>query len=285
MVRFLWENLLPLVARMAEMSFHSATSLFFRDRITIMTSTNLLSSQIKQKECPLDPGGYFIVRGQEKVILVQEQMSKNRVIVEQFKGIIQASVTSHSETTKTRTYIVLKRSGLFLKHNSLNEDIPVVIFLRAMGIQSDHEILLLVAGNDAQYQDEFAPSLELAAQEGVFTQEQALDYISTRIKVDLYPGRFGRDSNKWASKQNVLDKLAQQIIPHVHVQGMNFQPKVGSDDVFGAQPARSFLRASLYRKQIAESDSACYRNWCVIILTYLLTYHSSTGALCGFHDT
>lgn len=153
-------------------------------------------------------------------------MSKNRVIVEQFKGIIQASVTSHSETTKTRTYVVLKKTGLFLKHNSLTEDIPVVIFLRALGIQSDHEILLLVAGNDAQYQDEFAPSLELAAQEGVFTQEQALDYVSSRLKVDMYPSRYGKSFDRWASKQMVLDKLAQQIIPHVHVQGMNFQPKV-----------------------------------------------------------
>ena len=44
-------------------------------------------------ECSIDPGGYFIVRGQEKVILVQEQLSKNRVIVESLKGIIQASVT------------------------------------------------------------------------------------------------------------------------------------------------------------------------------------------------
>lgn len=48
------------------------------------------------KECPLDPGGYFIVNGTEKVILVQEQISKNRVIVEKGTrfGIVQASVTS-----------------------------------------------------------------------------------------------------------------------------------------------------------------------------------------------
>lgn len=32
----------------------------------------------KYNECPLDPGGYFVVKGTEKVILVQEQMSKNR---------------------------------------------------------------------------------------------------------------------------------------------------------------------------------------------------------------
>ena len=46
-------------------------------------------------ECALDPGGYFIVNGTEKVILVQEQLSKNRVIVESDpkKGTVQASVT------------------------------------------------------------------------------------------------------------------------------------------------------------------------------------------------
>src|SRR2546421_239299 len=47
------------------------------------------------KECPLDPGGYFIINGTEKVILVQEQLSKNRIIVEADpkKQIVQASVT------------------------------------------------------------------------------------------------------------------------------------------------------------------------------------------------
>lgn len=46
-------------------------------------------------ECPLDPGGYFIVNGTEKVILVQEQLSKNRIIVEidPKKDLVQASVT------------------------------------------------------------------------------------------------------------------------------------------------------------------------------------------------
>ena len=31
-------------------------------------------------ECPLDPGGYFVVKGVEKVVLIQEQLSKNRII-------------------------------------------------------------------------------------------------------------------------------------------------------------------------------------------------------------
>ena len=47
-------------------------------------------------ECPLDPGGYFIVKGTEKVILVQEQLSKNRIIVDvDKKGLVQANVTRY----------------------------------------------------------------------------------------------------------------------------------------------------------------------------------------------
>ena len=58
-------------------------------------------------ECPLDPGGYFIVNGQEKVILVQEQLSKNRVIVEadKKKDIVQASVTRYSLVLQIADYL------------------------------------------------------------------------------------------------------------------------------------------------------------------------------------
>ncbi|KAF2772260.1 beta and beta-prime subunits of DNA dependent RNA-polymerase [Teratosphaeria nubilosa] len=173
-------------------------------------------------ECAVDPGGYFITRGQEKVILVQEQLSKNRVIVESFKGVIQASVTSHTANIKTKTYITVKKGLLYLKHNSFTEDIPVAIALRGMGVQSDHEILLLAAGSDGSYQDEFAPNLELAATEGIFTQEQALDYIASKLKPDRFPGD---PRMKKPPKQIALDKLAGTIIPHVEVQGLNFRPK------------------------------------------------------------
>ena len=35
------------------------------------------------EECPLDPGGYFVVNGTEKVILVQEQLSKIELLSKQ----------------------------------------------------------------------------------------------------------------------------------------------------------------------------------------------------------
>ena len=50
----------------------------------------------KLNECPMDPGGYYIVKGVEKVILIQEQLSKNRMIVDTDsgrKGTVVCSVT------------------------------------------------------------------------------------------------------------------------------------------------------------------------------------------------
>jgi len=86
---------------------------------------------VKMNECPIDPGGYFVVKGVEKVILVQEQLSKNRIIVEvDRKGQVGASVTSSTHERKSKTNLISKGGRLYIKHNTLSEDIPVVIALK-----------------------------------------------------------------------------------------------------------------------------------------------------------
>jgi DNA-directed RNA polymerase III subunit RPC2 len=92
----------------------------------------------KVQECPFDPRGYFIVRGVEKVILIQEQMSKNRIIVElDGKKNLSAQVTSSTHEKKTRTGISVKKGKYYLKHNIFFEEIPIIIVFKAMGIESD----------------------------------------------------------------------------------------------------------------------------------------------------
>lgn len=52
----------------------------------------------KYGECPLDPGGYFIIRGVEKVILSQEQLSRNRIIIDlDSSDSVTASVTRYAK--------------------------------------------------------------------------------------------------------------------------------------------------------------------------------------------
>lgn len=197
-------------------------------------------------ECPLDPGGYFIVNGTEKVILVQEQLSKNRVIVEvdSKKEIVQASVTSSSNERKSKSYIILKKDKLYLKHNVLSEDIPLVILLRAMGVTSDKEMVELVAGVDDAYIDDFAMNFEEAIRLGIYTQQQALDWIGSRIKINRTrrPGK--------THVQEAIEAIASVILSHVEVKGMHFRAKA----VYIAHMARRVLMARRNPQLVDDRD-------------------------------
>ncbi|GKZ55367.1 DNA-directed RNA polymerase III core subunit ret1 [Aspergillus niger] len=199
-------------------------------------------------ECPLDPGGYFIVNGTEKVILVQEQLSKNRIIVETDpkKEIVQASVTSSSNERKSKSYIVLKKDKLYVKHNVLSEDIPIVILLKAMGIHTDKEMLLLVAGVDKVYQEDFAINFEEAIKLGIYTQQQALDWIGARIKIN----RKQSPSYRRTHVQEAVEAIASVIISHIEVKNMNFRPKA----VYVAHMARRVLMAKNDASLVDDRD-------------------------------
>ena len=57
------------------------------------------SELARMQECPYDPGGYFIVRGAEKVLLMQEQLSKNRILVDRNDDgtiVVRLAVPSHA---------------------------------------------------------------------------------------------------------------------------------------------------------------------------------------------
>ncbi|KAF3989455.1 hypothetical protein FT662_02821 [Candidozyma haemuli var. vulneris] len=176
----------------------------------------------KFEECPIDPGGYFIVNGTEKVILVQEQLSKNRIIVEadEKKGIVQASVTSSTHERKSKTYVISKNDKIYLKHNSIAEDVPIVIALKAAGIVSDMEVLQLVCGSNPQYQDLFAINFEEAAKLGVFTQQQALLYIGRRVKTIRRAG-----APRLSQLQEGIEAIATTVIAHLTVSDLNFREK------------------------------------------------------------
>ncbi|KAF3619593.1 putative germin-like protein 2-3-like [Capsicum annuum] len=64
----------------------------------------------KLEECPLGPRGYLVINDTEKVISIQEQLSKNRIIIDtDNKGCVQASVISSSEKTKRKTIIKMEK--------------------------------------------------------------------------------------------------------------------------------------------------------------------------------
>ncbi|KAJ2891764.1 putative dna-directed rna polymerase iii subunit rpc2 protein [Zalerion maritima] len=204
-------------------------------------------------ECPLDPGGYFVINGTEKVILIQEQLSKNRIIVEadERNATITASVISSTHERKSKTYIILKKDRITLSHNVLVENIPIVIILKALGGMADHEIIEVVAGSDEVYQDDFAVNFDEATKAGVHTQYQALEYIGARVKMGSSRGRPGFGNHP--RRNNVeegLDALANIIIAHVPIEGVESLPK----STYVALMVRRVLMASHDPKLVDDRD-------------------------------
>lgn len=116
----------------------------------------------------------------------------------------------------------MKNDRMFMKHNVLNEDIPIVLIFKAMGVHSDNEVLVMVAGQDATYQDLFAVNFDECTKLGVHTQHEALEYLGARIKMVRKPVA-GMPRRMYA--QDALEALRSVILTHVPVEGLNFRPK------------------------------------------------------------
>jgi DNA-directed RNA polymerase III subunit RPC2 len=186
------------------------------------------------KECPHDPGGYFIVKGVEKVILMQEQLSKNRMIIElDAKGFVCAAITSSTHERKSRCSIVVKPTchghRVYLKHNTLGDDIPVVIILKAMGMESDQEIAELVGSADPKIADIFINSMEEPCAAHVKTQTQALEFVGEAIrakqKAQSVDGARSSQYPPHARRPVSVEDEAREVLAHVvlsHVPVINY---------------------------------------------------------------
>eukprot|EP00887_Chlorella_sp_A99_P006810 scaffold2.g6810.t1 len=204
-------------------------------------------------ECPLDPGGYFVVRGTEKVILIQEQLSKNRIIIDiDSHGAIVASVTSSTHERKSKTNIVTKQAKLLLRHNAFTEDVNVMVVMRAMGVDSDQEFLHLV-GCEPAFASLLAPTMQHCKEEGALTQHGALEYLAARVKSSSRgpgagPGSFTRRTR--SKVDEARDILANVVLCHVPVVAFDFQQKV----IYMAVMVRRMLCAMINPSLIDDRD-------------------------------
>ena len=191
------------------------------------------------KECPYDPRGYFIINGVEKVILIHEQMSQNRIIVEyDNKGKnLSATVTSYSQDTKTRTSVIYKNSMFYVKHNSFKSDINLIIIFKALNILSDQEIIMLIGQKDKHYLIE---TLADCYNNNILTRDDALKYLSSKIKT------FRRDNDIQAT----IETLSSILIAHVPVIRGNYHPKA----LFLALMTKKLINAIKDGNKIDDKD-------------------------------
>ena len=170
-------------------------------RIPLMVSSQFCVNSFKKKEelkeCKYDNGGYFIINGIEKVIVLQERCKDNVGLCFYSKNSrskytieIKSSVKNKFMPTKP---LMIK---LITKDNNINggyvriimpyfkQDIPLFIMMRALGFKSDMDIMkLIVLDLTNSIHKDVINSLEYSIEESsnIKTQDDALKYIGSNL--------------------------------------------------------------------------------------------------------
>ncbi|MCK5389914.1 MAG: DNA-directed RNA polymerase subunit B'', partial [Candidatus Thorarchaeota archaeon] len=169
-------------------------------------------------EDPKDPGGYFIINGSERVLVTQEDLAPNRILIEEasksssFTHI--AKVFSTSRGFRAPVTIERKRTGeLRVSFPSVPGKIPLAILMKALGLESDREIVDVISDDD-ELRNELIVTIEQSAPINVFkddeesgsTRENALDFIGKRVAVGQ------TKEYRLARAMKVLDRY---LLPHI----------------------------------------------------------------------
>ena len=162
---------------------------------------------IKAGEDPDDPGGYFIVNGTERVLVLVEDLAANKMNMEKISiGTYTDSVRIFSESgwVRRRNSVDRKKDGsLLIDMPPFSKPIPFIIGIRALGLDRDSEIVKAVS-EDPRVTAELYVSFEEAV-EGE-TADDALDYLGKRVA-------FGQDrKDRIERAKRVLDSF---LLPHM----------------------------------------------------------------------
>ncbi|MFH1056052.1 MAG: DNA-directed RNA polymerase subunit B'' [Candidatus Altiarchaeota archaeon] len=136
--------------------------------------------RIKRGEDPLDMGGYFIINGTERTLIIVEDLAPNRIVTTREsvmgKDVVIAKVFSVRQGFRSRITVEKREvSGggtLFVAFPGIPNRIPLTVLMTALGLKED-EILGLF---DNETQLEVKINMELKE----MTQQDAFDYLGKR---------------------------------------------------------------------------------------------------------
>ena len=181
------------------------------------------------QECRYDFGGYFIVNGNEKVLIMQDRINENDTLVfapNNNTDGIYAEIRSMtdltylpSKTTSLNMVGKMNHMGRNIRLNTsfLRTEIPVFIMFRALGIISDKEIIAHIV-YDPENKDNQRIICQLMAccedASDINTQEQAEEYLIRNMT--------GVNKNSINTLKLLKDNIINDFLPHV---GKNYRRK------------------------------------------------------------
>lgn len=234
-------------------------------KIPIMVKSNyciLRNVQNTTQECKYDYGSYFIINGNEKVVISQDRISENKTFV-----FVNNKVSTYSHIAEIRSVqenklgvpkiTTLKLSakanqfGRYIRANihHIKHDIPVFILFKALGLHNDKEILRYIVHDidvpgSQIILNELIGCVEEANQ--VVCPKSALEYLSRYLNISGYPKEV---LNHKVQRMNIIRNiLEKEFLPHV---GSDFHKKA----LYLGYMVNKLLKCYLGIKEFDDRDS------------------------------
>ncbi len=257
-------EILPMEARLRDFSYTAPVYIEITPIVNKVEQepVNVLLAEmpvmLKSKVCPLskmtrdeleengedpdDPGGYFIINGTERVLVLMEEIAPNRMILE------EQNVGNYTELIRINS----ERNGFIQRHTMERKNdgsiyisfanirrLPIVVLLKLLGLEKDKDI---VEGlKDEEIINDFYVNLY---QTDVQTEKDALEFIGKHLKIAQKEYRI----------QRVEQIINKYLLPHLGQETRNRKEK-----------ANYLLKAidkiiSLALEKIPEDDLDYYGN-------------------------
>lgn len=156
------------------------------------------------KECVYDKGGYYIVNGNEKLIISQESMVSNKILILLKKDpnstIVTAEIRSVSleKSGLAQVFVVKfkKNSYLTISASQFQDEVPAFMILKALGLENDKEI-----ANNIIYDDTDDEMLNLIG----------LSYEMCITKVNKKDKSCKRETTRILTKNDAISELSEYM--------------------------------------------------------------------------
>jgi DNA-directed RNA polymerase subunit B len=170
---------------------------------------------------PKDMGGYFIINGNERVMVMAEDLASNQVFIDKSRGKLMLRLFSQRGAYKIPISITEDPEGMLEISFSRFKKIPLFVLLKALGLISDAETSSLIGKqtdslivnlyeftNISNAEDALMFVAERTALQG--TKKEMLDRVKQRIDSYLLP-HIGLKKDSRLEKARTLCKLIKQF--------------------------------------------------------------------------
>jgi len=170
---------------------------------------------------PLEPGGYFLINGNERVIVMTEDLAENQPFIEKSKGNVMLRLFSKRGSYRIPISITDTNEGIVQVSFSRFKNIPIIIILKALGLTKESDIAKYIGKeNDslivnlyefASIQDEEDAMMAIAEQTSLQgTKKEILDRIKQRLDSYFLP-HIGLKKEHRIEKASTLCKFIKQF--------------------------------------------------------------------------